>query len=158
MKKYFPQLPKSKSSLASHNQSNQEENANQSEVALHSSQMTSYQVKHKYTFLLTSSIDVVRLLINQGITFVGPDESKSSLDKGNFLEILSWYAKRCDSIHDFVLGHAQQKDLMISPMILKGIVTACKIETTKAIIEELNGDYFALLVDVSHMEQMTIIL
>lgn len=104
MKRYFPQLPKS--SLASHNQSNQEENANQSEVALHSSQMTSYQVKHKYTFLLTSSIDVVRLLINQGITFGGHDESESSLDNGNFLEILSWYAKRCDNIHDFVLEQA----------------------------------------------------
>lgn len=43
-------------------------------------------------------------------------------------------------------------------MIQKDIVTACKIETTKAIIQELNGDYFALLVDVSHMEQMVIVL
>uniref|UniRef100_A0A1S3YTF5 DUF4371 domain-containing protein n=1 Tax=Nicotiana tabacum TaxID=4097 RepID=A0A1S3YTF5_TOBAC len=44
----------------------------------------------------------------------------------------------------------------------KDIVTACKIETTKAIIEELNGDYFALLVDESfdtfRKEQMAIVL
>ncbi|XP_055814278.1 uncharacterized protein LOC129883690 [Solanum dulcamara] len=38
---------------------------------------------------------------------------------------------------------------MISPMIQKDIVSACKIETVKAILEELNGDYFALLVDES---------
>ncbi|XP_016434994.1 uncharacterized protein LOC107761289 [Nicotiana tabacum] len=51
---------------------------------------------------------------------------------------------------------------MTSPMIQKDIVTACKIETTKAIIEELNSDYFALLVDESFdtscKEQMAIVL
>ncbi|XP_055826428.1 uncharacterized protein LOC129894824 [Solanum dulcamara] len=50
---------------------------------------------------------------------------------------------------------------MISPIIQKDIVSACKIETVKAILEELNGDYFALLVDesfdVSHKEQMAIV-
>ncbi|XP_059310541.1 uncharacterized protein LOC132061873 [Lycium ferocissimum] len=70
--------------------------------------------------------------------------------------------ERCDNIKDFVLKHAPQNDLMTSPMIQKEIVTACKIETIKAIIEELNGDYFALLVDeafdVSRKEQMAIVL
>ncbi|KAK4714103.1 hypothetical protein R3W88_020010 [Solanum pinnatisectum] len=46
-------------------------------------------------------------------------------------------------------------------MIQKDIVSACKIEAVKAILEELNGDYFALLVDesfdVSRKEQMTIV-
>ncbi|KAK4738634.1 hypothetical protein R3W88_002331 [Solanum pinnatisectum] len=46
-------------------------------------------------------------------------------------------------------------------MIQKDIVSACKIETIKAILEELNGDYFALLVDesfdVSRKEQMAIV-
>ncbi|XP_049381339.1 uncharacterized protein LOC125845891 [Solanum stenotomum] len=50
---------------------------------------------------------------------------------------------------------------MTSPMIQKDIVSACKIEIVKAILEELNGDYFALLVDesfdVSRKEQMAII-
>nr|XP_016452938.1 PREDICTED: zinc finger MYM-type protein 1-like [Nicotiana tabacum] len=44
----------------------------------------------------------------------------------------------------------------------RDIVTACKMETIKAIIKELNGDYFALLVDesfdVSRKEQMAIVL
>nr|XP_016476798.1 PREDICTED: uncharacterized protein LOC107798335 [Nicotiana tabacum] len=51
---------------------------------------------------------------------------------------------------------------MTSSDIQKEIVTACKIETIKAIIEDLNGDYFALLVDesidVSRKEQMAIVL
>ncbi|XP_060206207.1 uncharacterized protein LOC132633727 isoform X2 [Lycium barbarum] len=52
--------------------------------------------------------------------------------------------------------------LPYSPMIQKDIVSACKIETIKAILEELNGDYFSLLVDesfdVSRKEQMAIVL
>ncbi|XP_009795918.1 uncharacterized protein LOC107819031 [Nicotiana tabacum] len=51
---------------------------------------------------------------------------------------------------------------MTSSDIQKEIVTACKIETIKATIEDLNGDYFALLVDesldVSRKEQMAIVL
>ncbi|XP_070057873.1 uncharacterized protein [Nicotiana tomentosiformis] len=51
---------------------------------------------------------------------------------------------------------------MTSPDIQKEIVTTCKIETIKAIIEDLNGDYFSLLVneffDVSRKEKMAIVL
>nr|XP_009768120.1 PREDICTED: uncharacterized protein LOC104219185 [Nicotiana sylvestris] len=52
--------------------------------------------------------------------------------------------------------------MMICPTIQKEIVEACAKETTKAIIEDLDGDYFAILVDeskdVSHKEQMALIL
>ncbi|XP_049366647.1 uncharacterized protein LOC125831514 [Solanum verrucosum] len=51
---------------------------------------------------------------------------------------------------------------MTCPKIQKDIVIACKIETIKGIIKELNGDYFSLLVDesfdVSCNEQMTVVL
>ncbi|XP_049373963.1 uncharacterized protein LOC125839009 [Solanum verrucosum] len=51
---------------------------------------------------------------------------------------------------------------MTSRDIQKDIVTVCKIETGKTIIEDINSDYFALLVDesrdVSHKEQMVICL
>ncbi|KAG5575944.1 hypothetical protein H5410_056078 [Solanum commersonii] len=69
--------------------------------------------------------------------------------------------KKCDKIRDYVLKHALVNDHMTSPMIQKDIVSACKIETIKAILEELNGDYFALLVDesfeVSRKEKMAIV-
>lgn len=120
------------------------------------------QVKHDHWLRMSASIDVVRLLLNKGFAFRVHDESKSSLNRGDFLEILSWYAKHCDKIDDYVLEHAPQNDQMTYPMIQKDIVTACKIETIKAIIQELNGDYFALLVDesfdVSRKEQIAIFL
>lgn len=121
----------------------------------------SNQLKHEYWIRLSASVDVLRLLITQGFTFRGHDESKSSLSRGNFLEVLSWYAKKCDKICDYVLEHAPQNDQMTSPLIQKEIVSACKIETVKGILEELSGDYFALLVnesfDMSRKEQMTIV-
>ncbi|KAK4716655.1 hypothetical protein R3W88_014993 [Solanum pinnatisectum] len=69
--------------------------------------------------------------------------------------------KKCDKIRDYALKHAPVNDQMTSPIIQKDIVSACKIETVKAILEELNGDYYALLVDesfdVSRKEQMAIV-
>ncbi|KAM3200548.1 hypothetical protein P3L10_032910 [Capsicum annuum] len=47
---------------------------------------------------LVASIDVARLLVRQGLVFRDHDESKSSLNRGNFLEILSFYAQKCDKI------------------------------------------------------------
>ncbi|KAK4727013.1 hypothetical protein R3W88_031930 [Solanum pinnatisectum] len=110
------------------------------------------QTKQELKIHLKSSVEVVRLLLNQGLAFRGHREDESSLNKGNFLEILSWYARWCDKIRDLLTSHKIQKD----------IITKCKLQTIKAIMEDLNGDYFALLVDescdVSRKEQMTIVL
>ncbi|KAH0644797.1 hypothetical protein KY284_032681 [Solanum tuberosum] len=73
------------------------------------------QIKLEYWTRLNASIDVIRLLLNQGLPLRGHDESESSLNKD----------------------------------IQKELVTAYKIETLKSIMEDLNGDYFALLVDES---------
>nr|XP_009797198.1 PREDICTED: zinc finger MYM-type protein 1-like [Nicotiana sylvestris] len=52
--------------------------------------------------------------------------------------------------------------MMIAPNIQKEIVNACAKEIMKAIVEDLNGDYFGILVDeskdVSHKEQMALVL
>nr|XP_016479668.1 PREDICTED: uncharacterized protein LOC107800913 [Nicotiana tabacum] len=109
-----------------------------------------------------TSIEVVRLLLNQGLAFRGHREDESSLNKDNFLEILSWYAERCDKIRDLVLKKAPKNDQLTSHKIQKDIIIACKIETVKAIMDNLNGDLFALLVDescdVSRKEQLAIIM
>ncbi|KAH0739753.1 hypothetical protein KY290_038458 [Solanum tuberosum] len=122
----------------------------------------SNQTKLEHKIRLKASIEVARLLLNQGLTFRGHREDESSLNKGNFLEILSWYAKRCDKIGELVLKKAPKNDQMTSHKIQKDIVTACKLETIKAIMEDLNGDYFSLLVDescdISRKEQMAIVL
>ncbi|XP_047256032.1 SCAN domain-containing protein 3-like [Capsicum annuum] len=51
---------------------------------------------------------------------------------------------------------------MICPNVQKDIVNSCAKETLKAIFEDLNGDYFGILIDeskdVSHKEQMALVL
>ncbi|XP_070020836.1 uncharacterized protein [Nicotiana sylvestris] len=51
---------------------------------------------------------------------------------------------------------------MTSPNIQKDIVNSCAKETVKAIIENLNENFFGILVDeskdVSHKEQMALVL
>ncbi|XP_070036030.1 uncharacterized protein [Nicotiana tomentosiformis] len=84
-----------------------------------------------------------------GLAFRGHREDESSLNKGNFLDILSWYVERCDKIRDLVLKKAPKNDQLTSHKIQKDIIIACKIETVKAIMDDLNGDFFALLVDES---------
>nr|XP_016497878.1 PREDICTED: uncharacterized protein LOC107816656 [Nicotiana tabacum] len=120
------------------------------------------QIKREYWLRLNASVDVVRILLNQRFAFRSHDESESSLNEGDFIEILSWYADKCDKIKPFVLKCAPKNNKMTSSDIQKEIVIACKIETIKAIIEDLNGDYFSLLVDesidVSRKEQMAIVL
>ncbi|XP_019229224.1 PREDICTED: zinc finger MYM-type protein 1-like [Nicotiana attenuata] len=122
----------------------------------------SSQTKLEYKIRLKASIEVVRLLLNQGLAFRGYREDESSLNKGNFLEILSWYADRCDKIRDLVLKKAPKNDQLTSHKIQKDIIIACKIETVKEIMDDLTGDFFALLVDescdVSRKEQLTIVL
>lgn len=90
-----------------------------------------------------------KTLLNQGLPICGHDESESSLNKGNFFEVLSWYRNRCENIKPFVLENAPTNNKLTSPNIQKELVTACEIATLKSIMEDLNGDYFALLVDES---------
>ncbi|KAG5577803.1 hypothetical protein H5410_057937 [Solanum commersonii] len=58
------------------------------------------------------------------------------------------------------LENAPQNDTLTCPMIQKDIVNACGKETLKAIIGDLNGNYFGILVDeskdISHKEQMAL--
>ncbi|KAH0768458.1 hypothetical protein KY285_004329 [Solanum tuberosum] len=84
----------------------------------------SNQTKLEHKIHLKASIEVARLLLNQGLTFRGHREDESSLNKGNFLEILSWHAKRCDKIGELVLKKAPKNDQMTSHKIQRDIVTA----------------------------------
>lgn len=78
-----------------------------------------------------------------------------------FIELLKCYAKRCKDVGD-TLKIAPKNNQMTISYIQKDIITTCKMKKIKWIIEDLNGDYFSLLVDESHnvlcKEQMTIVL
>ncbi|KAG5591080.1 hypothetical protein H5410_041594 [Solanum commersonii] len=110
---------------------------------------------------LNASIDVARFLLTSGFPFCGHDESEGSEYKGAFLELLKWYGDRNFDMGRIILGNTPQNDMMICLTIQKDIVETCAKETTKAIIEDLDSDYFGILVDeskdVSHKEQMALI-
>ncbi|KAH0766275.1 hypothetical protein KY285_002146 [Solanum tuberosum] len=122
----------------------------------------SEKARSDYRMRLNASIDVARFLLTSGFPFRGHDESEGSEYKGAFLELLKWYGDRSFDVGRVILGNAPQNDMMICPTIQKDIVEACAKETTKAIIEDLDGNYFGILddesKDVSHKEKMALIL
>ncbi|XP_070046144.1 uncharacterized protein [Nicotiana tomentosiformis] len=122
----------------------------------------SEKFKCDYRVRLNASIDVARFLLKQGMSFRGHDESETSTKRGNFVELLQWYTNKDDEVKKVVLQSAPQNNMMIAPNIQKEIVNACAKEIIKAIVEDLNGDYFRILVDeskdVSHKEQMALVM
>ncbi|XP_049414605.1 uncharacterized protein LOC125877318 [Solanum stenotomum] len=96
---------------------------------------------------LSASVDVTRFLLKLGLSFRGHDESRSS-------------SKR--DVGSIILEKVPKNEMMCSPSIQKDIVDSCAKETIKSILEDLDGDYFGILVDesndVSHKEQMTLVL
>lgn len=115
-----------------------------------------------YRTRLTAVVEVVRLLIQQGLAFRGHDEKEDSLNKGNFLEILDWYSSKNVEVGKVMNENAPGNNKLVSPSIQKDIVRACGFETTKAIISDIGDKFFSLLVDeardCSVREQMAIVL
>nr|XP_016485075.1 PREDICTED: zinc finger MYM-type protein 1-like [Nicotiana tabacum] len=135
---------------------------NQEQSILISLDKQSKKIKSDYRVLLNASIDVARFLLKQGMSFRGHDEGETSTKRENFVELLQWYADRDDEVKKVVLQSAPQNNMMIAPNIQKEIVNACAKEIIKAIVDDLNRDYFEILVDeskdVSHKEQMALVL
>ncbi|XP_075075161.1 uncharacterized protein LOC107759905 [Nicotiana tabacum] len=135
---------------------------NQRQSILSSFDKQREKVKSDYRMRLKASIDVARFLLRSGFPFRGHDEREDSEYKGPFLELLEWHGDMHPDVKKVILRHAPQNDMMICPTIQKEIVETCAKETTKAIIEDLGGDFFGILVDeskdISHKEQMALIL
>nr|XP_009780104.1 PREDICTED: zinc finger MYM-type protein 1-like [Nicotiana sylvestris] len=98
----------------------------------------------------------------KSLPFRGHDESQSSTNRGIFLELLQWYGDIDRDVGSIILENSPRNEMMYSPSIQKDIVDACAKETVKAIIEDMNGDFFGILVDeskdISHKEQMALVL
>ena len=120
------------------------------------------EVRHNYRKRLTASVDCARFLLKQGLAFRGHDESIGSINQGNFLELLKLVGDHNDSVKRVILENAPENNRLTSPDIQKDITHAAAIETTNTIIEDLQEDFFALLVDesrdISNKEQMAVVL
>ncbi|XP_042415056.1 uncharacterized protein LOC122004198 [Zingiber officinale] len=105
---------------------------------------------------------VTHPLQQQGLSFRGHDESSSSLNRGNFLELLQWYSQRNEEVSKVVNQNAPGNNQMISLAIQKDLTRACASEITLSIIEDIGNNVFSLMVDesrdISVKEQMRVVL
>lgn len=114
-----------------------------------------------YKIRLTASLDCARYLIAQGEAFRGHDESSTSINKGNFRELLDWYKNKKEDVKeafDKGAGNAQ----MICSDIQKDLAAACAMEVTKVIKNDIGDKKFSILIDeardCSIKEQMAVIV
>ncbi|CAM8879731.1 unnamed protein product [Rhodiola kirilowii] len=118
--------------------------------------------RNEHRIRLNVSIDVSRFLLQQGLPFRGHDESEESNNQDNFMELIKYTANQNETANKVVFKKAHGNNQMISPMIQKDIVSCFSQEVICRIIEEIDNDVFALLVDessdVSYKEQMVVIL
>ena len=99
--------------------------------------------KNAYFVRLNGAIDTTRLLLKQGLPFRGHDESKTSLNKGNYREVYDFLA-----VHDAALGKALTIDaadnsLLVSADIQKDIIKCFADEILHSILKTLDKMYSA---------------
>ncbi|KAK9053315.1 hypothetical protein SSX86_029948 [Deinandra increscens subsp. villosa] len=118
--------------------------------------------KKDYRLRLTTSIKLVRALLNGGLSFRGHDESKNSIYKGHYLELLKLLGEINEEIGKVILDNAPKNCQMTAPSIQKEICSCFAEEVLKKIFEELGDEVFSILVDesrdVSNKEQMAVVL
>ncbi|XP_058740766.1 uncharacterized protein LOC131613068 [Vicia villosa] len=114
-----------------------------------------------YKICLTCSLDCTRYLIAQGIAFRGHDESSTSLNKGNFREMMDWVKSNNEKVRD-AFDRGPKNCTVTSGDIQKELATCCAHEVTKVIMEELGDRQLYVLIDESHdlcvKEQMAVML
>ncbi|XP_020702230.2 zinc finger MYM-type protein 1-like [Dendrobium catenatum] len=115
-----------------------------------------------YRTRLNASVDCVRFLLRQGLAFRAHDESDTSRNQGNFLQLLHFLAEHNNEINNVVLKNAPENLKLTAPKIQMDITRAISIAITDFIKEEIGENYFSLLVDeardISSKKQMAIVV
>jgi hypothetical protein len=128
------------------------------------SKVTTYtnDALQKYEIRVDTSLGIVSHLALQGEPFRGHDESSSSLNKGNFLEMLDWYKERNREVKLAFDELCPKNARMTSSTIQKALAKHCAEAVTKSIKEEMDGCLFSVLIDesrdISVKEQMAVVV
>ena len=105
---------------------------------------------------------MARILTKQGLPFRGHDESKGSLNRGNFREFRDFAAELNLTLRKAIGKNKSDNSLLIAPEIQRDIVQCFAKEVLHSILQEIGHDVFCLLVDesrdVSWKEQMAVVL
>ncbi|XP_044947359.1 zinc finger MYM-type protein 1-like [Hordeum vulgare subsp. vulgare] len=116
----------------------------------------------KYETRVDTSLGIVSYLALQGEPFRGHDESTTSLNKGNFLELLDWVKERNPEVKVAFDELCPKNAKMTSGIIQKALAKHCAMAITKAIKEEMDGCLFSVLIDecrdISVKEQMAVVV
>ena len=119
------------------------------------------QDKIDYRVQLNAIVDCIRFILCWGLAFRGHDEYQGLSDEGNFLERLQFLGDHNESINE-VLQKTPKNCKLTDSDIQKDIVNAIARETSKAIIKDLDNEFFSILVDesrdISMKEQMSLVL
>jgi hypothetical protein len=93
------------------------------------------------------------------MAFRGHNESLTSLNKGNFRELVEWVKSNNEQVRD-AFDRGAKDCIMICSDIQKDFATSCAHEVTKVIMEELGDKQFSVLIDesrdISVKEQMAV--
>ncbi|XP_042415423.1 zinc finger MYM-type protein 1-like [Zingiber officinale] len=131
---------------------------NQRQSVSHLLQAQGREMEVAYRTPLTTTLDVTRFLLKQGLSFRGHDESLNSSNKGNFLELIEWYTQRNDEVAKTMNENAPGNNQMKSPTVQKDLTRACAAEVTNVILNDIKDNIFSLMVDecrdISVKEQM----
>ncbi|XP_071718860.1 uncharacterized protein [Rutidosis leptorrhynchoides] len=111
---------------------------------------------------MKATVDIVRWLTFQACAFRGHDESKSSKNRGNFLELLKLLASYNDELANVVLENAPYNSQYTAGSIQKEILGIIANNVRRHIRSEVGDSYFCVMVDESRdkskKEQMAIVL
>ncbi|KAI5340365.1 hypothetical protein L3X38_019639 [Prunus dulcis] len=122
----------------------------------------SKQARMAYRRCLIASIKCTKFLLRQGLSFRGNDESATSSNRENYLELLQFLADNDEKVKEVVLENAPGNLKLVAPKIQKDIVNACARETLDVIMSGLKDRFFSILVDeardISVKEQMAMVL
>ena len=121
----------------------------------------SQHLEELYQTRLTSTLRCSRYLLKQGMAFRGHDESSTSLNKGNLLELIDFLKDNNEEVRDaYDRGGLNCK--MTSHKVQKDLARCCAEKITEAIMGKIGDRQFSVLIDesrdISVKEQMAIII
>ncbi|XP_050238057.1 uncharacterized protein LOC126687539 [Mercurialis annua] len=119
---------------------------NQALHITHSFQKFSSQEIIENRLRLKASIEATLWLAFQGCPFRGHDESKTSINRGNFLELLNLMCSYNDRVAE-VVNKAPRNASYTSPTIQKEILQVLAAKLKDAIREEIGDAKFCIIVD-----------
>lgn len=126
--------------------------ASKSSVAVHLSQAYAERLqrekeqKEENRTALMSIIDIIRFLVRQNISLRGHDESASSLNRGNFLELVHFTAKYNTSLQKWIDSHPGNVSWM-SHDIQNELIHLLSTEVITRIANECKGRFFSIMCD-----------